>query len=275
MSPLPPDFTFSQNNLQDFVDCPRRFELRYVLKQAWPAIRSEPVLEQEKNMQRGSLFHRMVQQHQMGLVVEKIALQTNDSQLLEWWQNYLESSLPTLPALRFPEFTLQASLNQISFIAKLDLLAVDPGKKWIIVDWKTGYKKPSRAFLRARIQTRIYPWIVAAAGQTLQNGQPVRPEQVEMIYWFSAAPERPEVFPYSDSQFANDEKHLTQLVEQVQQAAVMGFPLTDDERRCAYCNYRSLCERGISAGKAVSDEFEESLDDGFDLDFDQAETIAF
>ena len=42
---LKPGFHFSQNNLQDFVDCPRRFELLHVLHLPWPAIQSEPVLE--------------------------------------------------------------------------------------------------------------------------------------------------------------------------------------------------------------------------------------
>lgn len=275
MSPLPPEFVFSQNNLQDFVDCPRRFELRHVLKQSWPAIRSEPVLEQEKHIQRGNLFHRMVQQHQLGIPVDKITRQTNEPQLLDWWQNYLATSFAALPGTHWPEFTLQASLNQNPFIAKLDLLIVDSGNKITIIDWKTGLKKPGRTSLHTRIQSRIYPWIVVKAGQTFQNGLPVLPEQVEMNYWFSAAPNHPEIFPYTASQFANDEKYLTQLVEQVHLASTGGFPLTDDERRCAFCNYRSLCDRGISAGEALSDEIEAYADNVFDLDFDQAETIAF
>ena len=32
------DFIFSAHNLQDYLDCPRRFELKYILKQPWPAI---------------------------------------------------------------------------------------------------------------------------------------------------------------------------------------------------------------------------------------------
>ena len=44
---LPPTFQFSQNSLQDYVDCPRRFQLRYLLRQPWPAVESEPLSEYE------------------------------------------------------------------------------------------------------------------------------------------------------------------------------------------------------------------------------------
>ncbi|MCZ7553427.1 MAG: PD-(D/E)XK nuclease family protein [Anaerolineales bacterium] len=39
---LPEGFHFSQTNLQDYRECPRRFKLRYMLGLAWPAIESEP-----------------------------------------------------------------------------------------------------------------------------------------------------------------------------------------------------------------------------------------
>ena len=57
------NFQFSQANLQDFVDCRRRFQLRYLQHIAWPAIESEPVLENERFLQQGARFHRMIQQH--------------------------------------------------------------------------------------------------------------------------------------------------------------------------------------------------------------------
>ena len=50
MSLLPPGFQFSQRSLQDYVDCRRRFELRYLQNLAWPAVEAEPHLEQEKRL---------------------------------------------------------------------------------------------------------------------------------------------------------------------------------------------------------------------------------
>ena len=36
--PLPQDYQFSQGSLQDYVDCSRRFQLRYLWMQPWPSL---------------------------------------------------------------------------------------------------------------------------------------------------------------------------------------------------------------------------------------------
>ena len=56
--PLPANFRFSQASLTDYLDCPRRFQLRYLLEQAWPAVESEPLLERERLAELGRRFHR-------------------------------------------------------------------------------------------------------------------------------------------------------------------------------------------------------------------------
>ncbi|MBA4379648.1 MAG: hypothetical protein C0393_03000 [Anaerolinea sp.] len=73
-STIPTPFTFSQSSLQDYADCPRRFQLRYIEELAWPAVESEPALENERHQQEGLFFHRLVQQRLVGLPVEKLGL---------------------------------------------------------------------------------------------------------------------------------------------------------------------------------------------------------
>ena len=57
------------------------------------------------------------------------------------------------------------------------------------------------------------------------------------------------------------------------------FPLTSDERRCKFCVYRSLCNRGVAAGSledwpGLTEEAPDlTLDTG--LDFDQIAEIEF
>ena len=50
-SELPGSFIFSQSSLQYYFDCPRRFQLRYIEHLAWPAVETEPVLENERRQQ--------------------------------------------------------------------------------------------------------------------------------------------------------------------------------------------------------------------------------
>jgi hypothetical protein len=87
---LPDGFQFSQGSLQDFVDCRRRFRLRYLDRLAWPALQTEPALDNERHMHLGLLFHHMVHQHLIGIPVSNLAKMIHDEQLERWWLNFLD-----------------------------------------------------------------------------------------------------------------------------------------------------------------------------------------
>ena len=87
--PLPNNFRFSQAGLADYLDCPRRFQLRYLLEQAWPAVESEPLLERERLAELGRRFHKLIQQHVEGLNTETLIASIGEPELARWWQSYL------------------------------------------------------------------------------------------------------------------------------------------------------------------------------------------
>ena len=276
---LSTDFQFSQASLQAFVDCPRRFYLRYVQRVKWPAPQAQPLVEHEERMQRGWLFHRLVQQHVLRVPEELLARAVQADELLaRWWENYLSAHPAQVPGQRYPELVLSASLAGWRVMAKYDLVVVTPEKRWLIFDWKTARQRTSRRWLLARLQTRVYRYLLARAGACLDDGITPPPAQLEMVYWFANHPADPEHFPYDATQFAADEEYLSNLIMEIcagQDAA--DFPLTTKERPCRYCSYRSLCDRGKEAGDV--DEMDEvplaeSLDD-FDLDLEQIAEIEF
>jgi hypothetical protein len=153
---LPERFQFTQSSLQDYLDCPRRFQLRYVLDQPWPAVASEPLLERERLADLGRRFHQMAQRHTVGVPVEQIAASAQDAELVKWWRSYLNVPPRDLPSsVRRAEVTLTTPLGPHRLSAKYDLLALDPGRRAVIVDWKTELKRPTRVQLAARMQTRV------------------------------------------------------------------------------------------------------------------------
>ncbi len=270
------EFQFSQGSLQDFVDCKRRFQLRYIEQLSWPAIAADPILDHERNMDLGIQFHRLVQQHQLGIHEEKLTRMVNDAQLQVWWQNYLQHQPKDLPEQRHTEFLLSGSLEQRRLIGKYDLIAIEPGQRAIIVDWKTSKHTPKRQWLQDKLQTRVYLYLLTKAGAHLNNGKPFEPEQVSMMYWFANAPETPEIFRYDATQFADDEAYLSELIHTIDQLDIDSFPLTDNERHCRFCTYRSLCDRGLAAGDLndLEDDFsQEDLD--IDLDLEHIAEIEF
>lgn len=288
---LPKDFLFSQGSLQDFVDCQRRFQLRYLLRRAWPAVESQPVLESERFRRQGEIFHRMIQQHLIGLPAERLERLIHDEDLHCWWQNYqifAQDPAGGLGALRkipleeqrkilYPELSLSAGLGGSRLMARFDLVVAMPGGRFVIYDWKTSRKRPKEQWLRARLQTRLYPYLLTQAGARLNAGRPVRPEQVEMIYWFAGFPHQPVCFQYSEDQCAADEAYLLDLIAQVRTLQEDQFYMTPVVERSKFCVYRSLCGRGVQAG--VWDEGEDGLEPAgapqFTLDFDQVGEVAF
>jgi hypothetical protein len=271
-------FQFSQGSLQDYMDCRRRFQLRYLMKLAWPALEAEPVLEYEAAMQRGTLFHRLVQQQLLGIPVERLGSLAKDADLSRWWQNYLEFNFPPRAAL-YPEVTLSMPVLNCRLVAKYDVILVTPEGQAIIYDWKTSHRRPNRSWLVERMQSRVYPYLLAQAGAHLNQGKPFPPEKIEMVYWFAEAPNEPEKLPYSGEAFARDETYLKSLIDEITHLDSQAFTLTQSVDRCRFCTYRSLCDRGVTAGNL--DEFDtgpepaaEPLAEA-DFDFDQIGEIAF
>jgi CRISPR/Cas system-associated exonuclease Cas4 (RecB family) len=255
---FPALFTFSQSSLQDYADCARRFELRYLERLAWPAIETEPALENERRQQAGQLFHRMAQQALVGIPLDKLDKLASSPELAKWWQNF-SAEYPKIARAEklYPEITLSAPLGGHRLTAKFDLVAVSEGKA-VIYDWKTYHKRPRNEFLAIRWQTRVYRWLLAAAGKHLNNGQDFKPEQIEMVYWFAEFPAEPARFPYNAGQFERDRAGLEKIITEISQAGE--FPKVDEdeaEKTCRFCTYRSYCARGDIAGNWREAEFED------------------
>lgn len=245
MMALNPEFQFSQSSLHDYEDCARRFQLRYVDKLAWPAVEVEPALENEQYMQQGAAFHRLVQQHILGLPVEQIEKMARGAELQSWWRHYLAHAPQNLPARKMPEITLSAKIAGYHLIAKYDLLALDDSRA-VIVDWKTTRHRPKTQWLTRTLQTRVYRYVLARAGGAFIFGRDYAPEQISMVYWFANAPTEPEILPYSATQFQDDEAFLQRLIREIETQTT--FPKTDNEKLCQFCVYRGLCGRAAHAG---------------------------
>jgi hypothetical protein len=272
---LPEQFAFSQSSLQDYFDCARRFQLRYLDRLVYPAAESEPAMENERHQQEGQYFHRLAQQYLLGIPTEKLARLANTPNLQRWWENFLafgQRSLTGLTGL-YPEVTLSAPLGDFRLVAKYDLIALTEDEQIVIYDWKTYRKRPRNEWLSARWQTRVYRALLVAAGSQLNGGKPIVPERCEMVYWFSDFPDDPARFPYSEAGYKRDWDALTRLTEEIQSAS--SYPLTDDRQICAYCPYRSYCDRGIQAGDMDAIEADMEAESLFDVNFEQIGEIEF
>src|SRR5258706_12679403 len=134
----------SQSSLQDYVDCALRFQLRYIDRLSYPAIESEPTLENEKHQQEGEYFHRLAQQYLIGIPAEQISKLANTPNLQRWWENFLTSKDLTglrppavmfrenLSGLTLPEDNHSAPLVHFRFLTKYELIAFETYKAPIV-----------------------------------------------------------------------------------------------------------------------------------------------
>ncbi len=283
-------FQFSATSLQDYTECPRRFQLRYLLEVAWPAPEAEPVGEQERYGRLGRDFHRLVHQHLLGLPAAALSATVYDADLERWWQAYLAYAATLSGTSVMPEIGLSTALAGYRLVAQYDAIVVgqaaDP-TRFLIVDWKTYRRRPIRAWLAERLQTHVYPLVLAQAGAPLNGGDPIRPDRIEMRYWLAEYPTTPETFAYDEAAYQSDLDYVTNLIAEIAgRAASQGgqadvWPLADDVRRCRFCNYRSLCRRGTVAGPLA--EYPEGGETAtgdepgpdFDLDWGQVQEIVY
>lgn len=291
MTPLPATFSFSQSSLQAYEDCPRRFWLAYVEQLPWPSVEASPIQEHEALMRMGERFHRLVQRAEIGIDAQIIASGL-EPPLSTWFDAYVRhrpADLPdqfveiervlsinlgtsnerqkvmstAMPALTSadPHSPISNPLSSIRLAAKFDLIAVEKDGRAVIIDWKTARHRADPATLRQRWQSIVYPYVLVEASAALPWG-PVRPEQVEMRYWFTAAPGQPITFRYDTAQHDSNRQRLESLVARILAGAhEADFPKVADtpinrKRFCAFCVYRSRCNRGDVAGDL--DELEDA-----------------
>lgn len=265
-------FTFSQSSFQDYSDCPRRFKLRYVEHVAWPAVETEPASEAESRQRDAQLFHRLVQQHMMGLPDSKLSPLASSPNLEKWWGNF-SAAAPDLSGYTLhTERALVAPVGEHRLVAKYDLIAVRDGKA-VIYDWKTHARRPQDSVLAARWQTRVYRAVLVRAGAALNGGAVFDPDSISMIYWFAEFPSQPARFAYNTQQFQRDWSAIERLAEEI--SGKREFPLTEDLRQCRFCLYRSLCERGQTAGQWLEADEQETSGADEAMDFEQISEIEF
>ena len=288
---LPSTFAFSQSSLQSYVNCPRRFWLAYVEQLAWPALEASPYDEQEQQLRLGGQFHQLVERAEACMPTDLLA-DGLDYPLDEWFESYLRhrpDDLPTevVEVERVLSAPLAVEAGRYRLAARYDLIAVGgegAERRAVVLDWKTNRRMTSRPTLAQRMQTRVYPYVLVEASAGLPWG-PLAPEQVEMRYWFTAAPADAVSFGYSSELHEANRARFEQLLGEILSGErERDFPKvadTDENRKrlCGYCIYRSRCDRGVEAGELeeyYEEEFsDEDLERSLDFTLDEVQELAF
>lgn len=288
---LPSTFAFSQSSLQSYVNCPRRFWLAHVERLKWPALEASPYDENERQLKIGSQFHQLVERVEAGLATELLT-DGLEHPLDEWFESYLRhrpADLPTevVEIERELSIPLDVEAGRYRLAARYDMIAVGgegTDRRAVVLDWKTNKRVTRRAILQQRMQTLVYPYVLVEASAGLPWG-PLAPEQVEMRYWFTAAPAEPVAFCYSSELHAANRAKFEELLGGILSGErERDFPKvadTDENRKrfCGYCIYRSRCDRGVEASELEEQDEEafsdEELERALEFTLEEVQELAF
>ncbi|MCD6356056.1 MAG: PD-(D/E)XK nuclease family protein [Anaerolineaceae bacterium] len=265
--------TFSANSLQDYSDCQRRYELKYLLNQSWPAVPSEPVLEIEENIKKGNRFHFLVHQFFLGVPIKTLLKSIEDENISSWFNHFLSFQASINAKQVFSEFSLTAKIGENALFSVYDMIFLDKNGNLGIIDWKTSHYLPTKATLGKRIQTILYPYILYNSAPELLKIDDFPAEKIFMRYWYPAYPHKVFIFPYNQELHAASHKFLQDLIEEIKLKNSGDFKFTNNTHKCKYCPYRSLCDRGNVAANLGENESINLDESDLDFDFDQLPEI--
>ena len=272
------DFQLNQSYLQDYIACPRRFQLKVLEGISWPAADSEPIEKFEQFTQIGNRFHLLCQQFFSTIDPKHIQDSIKDPILLAMWESFLPYGQSLLNYCFYSEQLLTVPFHQYRLLAKFDLIVELSPTQYLIIDWKTSSKKPPKEILEKRVQTFLYPYIFYLAGSDLFQGKSIEPDFIELHYWYPLHEDHQEIFLYSEEKHNSVITDLDRLLTELNSMIEAGntFPLTSDLSNCQFCIFRSLCNRGTRAGPLDKTQVLEQDDlSNVYFDFEQIKEIEF
>lgn len=271
-------FTFSSGSLQDFLDCERRFELKYLLRQEWPAPQSEPVLEVESRIRTGREFHYIIHQYLCGIPLPGLQKMELAPDIHHWLERF-EIFFRGFPFVELhSEYTVVTpSQDNYYLTAVYDLIGMTDQPKLLIIDWKTSPHPPRKEMIAQTIQSILYPYLAFENRAQIFKGSKIGHGDIEMIYWNAVHPQETVSFSYSVHQHEENSEKLKRLIDTIIGKPMGTFTKTENTRKCAYCQYRSLCQRGSRAGSLDQDNGEYIDVDTLisELQFDDSAEIPF
>lgn len=259
---LPEGFQFTQSKLQDFLDCPRRFYLKYIEGQRWPAPVTEPQELFEAKSARGKQMHQIIEQHLLGIPLQAVEQQIaeGDAILQDWFAEYQTQykAIADMPR-RYAEISLSTTLQDHPLLAKFDALLIDDQHNVTAIDWKTGpLPKPEQ--LEKRMQTVLYLVVLYHASAAVAGQQP----NSYTLQYISLETGETQRFTVNAHSVYNLEM---QLLDVIQLILSSNFDKAESELPCRFCVYRGLCARGTAIAALDSDAVQELLDTGDEFDW--------
>lgn len=245
-------FEFSQNALNTFRSCPKKFGYKYIQGLNW---KKEDDEEYYRSMKYGLEFHLMCERYFSGIPVGKF-IGNKEYEKFDQWLEKVKKAVPIYEDREYlPEYGLSIKIDEESRLtAKYDLavIYIENGQLSIdIWDWKTENRKLKYNDLEKRMQSIVY---MAVAYEVIPKiyGNGKEKARVRMYYYQPEYYSEPIELTYSKEKFENDKIKIEGIIKEIKKSNFEDKNL----RSCKYCEFNMLCNRN-SVDESVYEDYEE------------------
>ncbi len=229
-------FILSRGRLIDFLECPRRFELRYLRQLAWPTTPMDK--KTAVSLQDGQQFHNLLERRFLHLETDEAAL---PPAIRDWYTIFQQSETLLPDGDYLPELTLTVPIGDHFLTGRFDLLIRD-NEHLHLFDWKTGRPRNAAA-LHADWQTRLYLAMVVESGQAISPNA-ISPGNVSLTYWYVNDPNAPRRIQYDAAWHKRNWAEIEGIVEDINgRLQTERWEKTADHAPCRRCAYQIYCDR--------------------------------
>ncbi|WFD09207.1 PD-(D/E)XK nuclease family protein [Tepidibacter hydrothermalis] len=206
---------FSQSSIDTYDTCRLKFKKIYIDNIKWS--------KDDQNF--GSEFHLLAQRYYIG-IDEQLEQGRPDYMLLNNLKKFLKREKNM-----YPEYNIKYKDEEMSLIAKVDLIKIEK-EKIIIYDWKTNKSKFNRSKMEKSYQTKIYLHNVAEKFN-------ISPNDISLIYYNPRFDNYVKI-DYSD----NDHKYNKMELKD----KIVGIKNERDFKQkigkhCSFCQFNSICNK--------------------------------
>ena len=236
-------FVYSQNSINTYKSCPKKFKYKYIDKINW---KYDDIASREyyDSLKVGSEFHLLCERYFSNI---PIGINENTNPKFKLWIDKIKKLFPMNDdKIYLPEYEVRLNLDDSIITAKYDLLIIDKDNIEIW-DWKTENVKLEYKNVSNRIQTIIYMLLVKDVVCKIFNLD-IKYENIKMKYYQPQYNDNPIEILYSEDKYKLDKENVSKYIYMIKNTNYEKndnyiYQLTKNDKHCKYCEFNKLCNR--------------------------------
>lgn len=238
-------FIYSQNSINTYKSCPRKFKYKYIDKINWKYDDIES-REYYDSLKIGSEFHLLCERYFSNI---PLGINENTNSKFKAWIEKIKKLFPMNDEdskIYLPEYEVRLNLDGDIITAKYDLIIIDKDNIEIW-DWKTENVKLEYKNVNNRIQTIIYMLLAKEVVCKIFNLN-IKHEDIKMKYYQPQFDDKPIEILYSEEKHKSNKVNISRYIDMIKNTNYKEddnykYQLIKNDKHCKYCEFNKLCNK--------------------------------